>query len=417
MLIDVEIPPVPRTGDAEPSKAAAAYCDSNHRTPGIGRGFVPTLGLALVLTCMLCSSCSPSGNEAKPEASDAPKVEDQLIQFSDGFAKRIGLRSTEVRSAEVVPSLAVVGTVTFDPEHVARVGTRLRGLVRDVRHYEGDVVKRGELLASVDSPELGEAEAAVASLQAELDAAKRNAVREQRLSAEKLTTLKESEEATALAEKYQALLGAARQRVLVLSGNPEAANARNFGVHMITSPLDGTVVERHLAKGQLVEGDHTAFLIANLETLWVELAVFERSLPLVHVGDEVVLKPLGSYAEGLKGKVANVGQVLNASTRSAPVRVEVNNSSRQLRPGQAVDAVIRAGGAGVDAGPVVPPDAVTFVDGKPTVFVVESPTSVRVTAVELGASDGQIQHVKQGVSIGQQVVSGGTFELKSELFR
>jgi membrane fusion protein, heavy metal efflux system len=147
------------------------------------------------------------------------------------------------------------------------------------------------------------------------------------------------------------------------------------------------------------------------------LAVFERSLPLIRVGDEVLLRPLGSHADGLKGKVANVGQVLNSTTRSAPVRVEVDNRSRQLRPGQAVDAIIRAVGAEVAQGPVVPPDAVTFIDGKPTVFVLESPTTVRVTPVELGASDGQDLYIKQGLKVGERVVTEGTFELKSELFR
>lgn len=365
----------------------------------------------------LLSGCHRGDSGKAAEAADVPKLEGSVIRFSESYAKRIDLKTADVRNAGVVPSLAVVGTATFDPEHVARVGTRLRGLVRDVRHYEGDVVKKGEALASIDSPELGEAQAAVISLQAELDAAKRNATREQKLADEKLTTLKESEEANALAEKYQALLAAAQQKVAALAGTPSGTNARTIGVHTVTTPLDGTIVERHIAKGQIVEGDHTAFLVANLDTLWVELAVFERSLPLIRVGDEVVLKPLGSQTEGLQGRVANVGQVLSSTTRSAPVRVEVDNRSRQLRPGQAVDAIIKAGGAAATEGPVVPPDAVTFVDGKPTVFVVDSPTSVRVAVVELGATDGRDLHIKQGVKVGERVVTSGTFELKSELFR
>ncbi|HMA92478.1 MAG TPA: efflux RND transporter periplasmic adaptor subunit [Polyangiaceae bacterium] len=373
--------------------------------------------LASALLGTLLVGCGTGGGaDAKLETVDVPRREGNLIQFSDTFASRINLKSAEVRAAGVVPSIAVVGTVTFDPEHVARVGTRLRGLVREVRRYEGDAVKQGELLASIDSPELGEAQAAVISLQAELDAAKRNAQRESKLAEGKLTTLKESEEASALADKYQALLSAARQKVSALAGSVDP-KSRAIGVHAIASPLDGTIVERHIARGQLVEGDHIAFLVANLDTLWVELAVFERSLPMIRVGDEVILKPLGSQGDGLKGKVANVGQVLSSTTRSAPIRVEVDNRSRQLRPGQAVDAVIRAGGAAVDEGPVVPPDAVTFIDGKPTVFVLDAPNKVRVAPVELGASDGQDLHIKQGLKVGERVVTTGTFELKSELFR
>ena len=371
----------------------------------------------IVLALVVVSGCKHGSSTPKPEANDIPRVEGDVIRFSERFASRIELRTTPVRNVGVIPSIAVVGTVTFAPERVARVGTRLRGLVRDVRHYEGAIVKKGAVLASIDSPELGEAQAAVASLKAEKDAAQRNAERETKLAEEKLTTLKESEEANALAGKYQALLGAAQQKVSVLAGSPTAANARAIGVHTITSPLDGTVVERHITKGQLVEGDHTAFLVANLDTLWVELAVFERSLPLISLGDEVELRPLGSRAEFLKGKISNIGQVLNPATRSALVRVEVDNRDRNLRPGQAVDAVIRAGGATINEGPMVPPDAVTFIDGKPHVFVLDSPTSVRVVEVALGATSGQELHITRGLALGERVVTNGTFELKSEIFR
>lgn len=375
------------------------------------------LWLILLVSLLGTTACSARSEASAAEVPDVPRLESGVIRFSDAFAKRVGLKFAEVRKADVVPAVAVVGTVTFDPEQVARVGTRLRGLVRDVRRFEGDVVKAGEMLASIDSPELGEAQAAVTTLKAELDAAKLNANREKLLAEEKLTTLKESEEAMALAEKYRALLAAAEQKVSALSGAQPATGPRHIGVHSISSPLSGTIVERHIAKGQLVEGDHTAFLVANLDTLWVELAVFERSLPLISVGDEVKLKPLGSQDLGLTGKVANVGQVLNATTRSAPVRVEVDNRTRTLRPGQAVDAVIHARGSFVDSGAVVPPESVTFVDGRPTVFLFDSPTSVRAVSVELGFSDGRELHIKKGVSPGDRVVQQGTFELKSELFR
>lgn len=371
----------------------------------------------LAVACLGAVGCNRGAVAQKLESNDIPRLEGDTIRFSEKFATRVDLKTTEVKSVSVVPAIAVIGTVTFDPEHVARIGTRLRGLVRDVRRYEGTTVKRGELLASIDSPELGEAQAAVTSLRAEMDAAKRNAAREVKLAEAKLTTLKESEDANALADKYQALLGAAMQKVAALAGSLSATDMRAIGVHAITSPIDGTLVERHIAKGQLVEGDHTAFIVANLDTLWVELAVFERSLPLIRLGDEVELKPLGSHERGLKGKLANIGQVLNPATRSAPVRVEVDNRSRQLRPGQAIDAVIRAGGATIDEGPMVPPEAVTFVDGKPHVFVVDSPTSVRVSDVELGAASGQELHIRRGLKVGERVVTNGTFELKSEIFR
>jgi len=349
--------------------------------------------------------------------ADAPHVEGRRIVFSERFAKRIGLRTGEVTRSNLVPTVSVVGTVTFNPEHVARIGTRLRGLVRDVRHYEGDTVKRGDSLAQIDSPELGEAQASVTMLQAQMEAARRNAGREKDLAEQRLTTLKESEEADATKNTYTALLAAAQQKVAALNGTFKNANTRALGVHELVSQIDGTIVERHISKGQLVEGDHTAFVVANLDYLWVELAVFERHLSEIREGDAVELRPLGSKSTPLQGRVAHVGNVVSSETRSATIRVAVDNKDRLLRPGQAVDAIIRIAGATVSQGILVPPTAVTFVDGRPVVFVADTPTSVVATEVELGASNGREQQIESGIQTGQRVVIEGTFELKSELFR
>ena len=348
--------------------------------------------------------------------SDAPHVEGRHIVFSERFARRIGLTTLEVQRSSLVPSVSVVGTVTFDPEHVSRIGTRLRGLVRDVRHYEGDAVKRGTLLAEIDSPELGEAQAAVTTLEAQANAARRNAAREKDLAEQKLTTLKESEEADANKDMYTALLAAAQQKVAALAGR-YSDSVHALGVHGLTAPLDGTIVERHVSKGQLVDGNHIAFVVADLDHLWVELAVFEKNLPNIHDDDAVELRPLGHTGDPLQGRVAHVGNVLDSDTRSALVRVAVGNKLRKLRPGQAVDATIRTAGAAISEGLLVPRSAVTFIDGKPTVFVADAPNSVAAAEVVLGASNGKDQQIVDGIQAGQKVVVGGIFELKSELFR
>jgi cobalt-zinc-cadmium efflux system membrane fusion protein len=358
----------------------------------------------------------PKATARPVPASDAPRVEGRHIVFSDRFAKRIGLRIAQVQRANLVPTVAVVGTVTFDPEHVSRIGTRLRGLVRDVRHYEGDSVKRGTVLAQIDSPELGEAQASVTTLTAQAEAARRNAVREQELAEQRLTTLKEAEEADANKNMYAAMLAAARQKVAALAGK-YSDSTHALGVHELTAPLDGTIVERHVSKGQLVEGNYVAFVVADLDYLWVELAVFEKNLPNIREGDAVEIRPLGHAGQSIHGRVAHVGNVLDSDTRSATVRVAVENKHRVLRPGQAVDAVIRTASAAVSEGLLVPRSAVTFVDGKPTVFVASDPHAVQAAEVELGASNGDQQQILDGVQAGHQIVINGTFELKSELFR
>jgi membrane fusion protein, heavy metal efflux system len=381
--------------------------------------FVLLVAVGLVSTAVAVTHKSTPATAA--EVQNLPRVDGKRIVFSDQYAKRIQLESVEIGQNAMVPAFSVVGAVTFDPAHVARVGARLRGLFRDVYRFEGAKVKAGEALASIDSPELGEAQASVSMLDSENHAAQLHRTRERALAQRQLTTPRVVEEASAAAERSEALLAAAQHRVSALAGRMSAAGARGLGVHTFSSPLNGTIIERHVAKGQLVEANHVAFLVADLDHVWVELSVFERALPSIKMGDLVELQADGA-AEGaatdvVKGEVAQIGAVLNAESRGATVRVHVDNHARKFRPGQSVNAVIRATAATMDNVTTVPASAIAYVDGAPSVFVADSPTSVIVTAVELGETNGQQVHVKSGVHAGQRVIVRGTTELRNELFR
>jgi cobalt-zinc-cadmium efflux system membrane fusion protein len=354
-----------------------------------------------------------AGPEPRPAATaDVPRAKGDRITYSPAFATRAQIQVTEVKEELLQPAISLVGTVDFNASHVAAIGTRLRGLVSRVDKYEGDSVKAGESLALVQSAELGEAQAAVSMLQAEYEAAEINAKREAALAERKLTTAREVEVASVEARKSALKLEAARQKVAALGG---AGSGSELGSRIVRSPIAGTVVERNVAPGQFVDGDLVAFKVADLEHLWIELDVFERNLPHVHVGDRAELKPLTGGA-ALQGTVAKVASTINPETHSAIVRIEVSNRDRKLRVGQAVKATLHSSGTG-QAHPVVPTSAITFVDGKPTVFVATGPGEVAVTRVMLGANDSARTEILSGLKAGDRVVTGGVFSLKSELFR
>lgn len=357
---------------------------------------------------------APNGKPA-PKL-DVPRVEGDDIQFSEAFAHRIGIRTQQVRVEQLVPVVQAVGTVDFNAEHVAAVGARMRGLVSRVHRFEGDTVKAGEILARVESAELGEAQARVSMLAAEREAAQLNAQREEKLAARSLTTAREVEMASVAARKATLLLAAAKQKVSALGGS-DRVGERSLGSHALRTPIQGTVVERNVAPGQFIEGQLVAFKVADLSHLWIELDVFERNLSLIQVGDRAELKPLSGNSGTLEGKVAKVASTIDQETHSAKVRIEVENRDGRLRVGQAVKATIHCSGGKPTPRPLIPTRAVTFVDGKPKVFVAVSPHTVRVTRVLLGANDGDETEITDGLSETDAVVSDGAFALKSELFR
>jgi len=341
---------------------------------------------------------------------DVPRLEGSTIAFSPAFRERAGISFTRAERVPFKPIVRVVGTVSFNPSHVAAIGTRLRGTVRRTFKYEGDRVSPNEALAEVESAELGEAQATIAQAEATQKAAEMQARREHELLEKGLTTARESEIANTELASSRAALQAAQQRVKAFGGNG------TFGVFVLRSPLAGHVVEHHISPGQSVDSNVVAYKVADLDHLWIELSVFERDIGSVHVGDDVEVTPLADPSKKIEGRVAHVGEVIDATTRSAAVRVTVDYPKYHLRVGQSVQATIRSATAEREA-LLVPQEAVIYIDGKPTVFVSEGETRARAVPVRLGGTDGTRHEILDGVEPGQLVASSGVFALKSELFR
>jgi cobalt-zinc-cadmium efflux system membrane fusion protein len=350
-----------------------------------------------------------------PAPSPLPVVKGDHIQIPESFARRAGIQTQPVRRETLNPLISAVGAVELNAEHVGAVGARFRGLVRMVRRFEGDRVSAGEVLARLDSAELGAAQAAVSMLDAQYETARRNAEREARLVERNLSTQRELEIAAVEAKKTALLLSAAKQKVVALGGKSTEKLA--LGSRDLRSPIKGTIVERNVAPGQFVDGDVVAFVVADLDYLWIELDLFERNVGRVRPGDLVELRPLSGNRRPIPGRVDRISPKIDSETHSAKVRVEVENLDRTLRIGQAFQATIHSTGGELIRGAIVPSQSISFVDGKPAVFVVVEPNVVRVTTVTLGATDGSSTEVLEGLREGDEVVTSGVFALKSELFR
>lgn len=363
--------------------------------------------IALVLALAACRGRGPGKTE---EARDVPHLEDNVIVFSSAFGERAGIKFAPAEKRPFKPVIRVVGTVAFNPSYVAAIGTRLRGTVRRTFKFEGDHVKPNEPLAEIESVELGEAQASIATAEATQRAAELHARREEDLLAKGLTTAREAEVAGADLATASATLHAAKQRVQAYGGNA------TFGVFVLRSPIGGHVIERHVSPGQSVDPNVIGYKVADLDHLWIELSVFERDLSSVHIDDEVLIAPLASPTEQITGKIAHVGEVIDQTTRSTDVRVTVEKPRFHLRVGQSVEATITNGLTEREA-VLIPTESVIYVDGKPTVFVSDGANRARAVAVRVGGTDGTCYEVLEGVQPGQTVANAGVFALKSELFR
>ena len=347
-------------------------------------------------------------------AAPAPPVamDGARIRFSEEFATRHGVSSVPAVESELSPTLQVMGTVRYDVRKFAAVGARSAGRVRRVLKIMGDEVKPGELLADIESVELGKAQATAEALRAKEIAAQTNLAREEQLAAAKVTAMREVETVRAEHQALRAERRAAEKAVAALGAKLDS----EVGILGLRSPIAGKVIKAEASRGQTVEPSDTLFEVADLSTVWVELMVFERDLSRVREGDEVAIHAAGARGKNLEGRIAHMGNLVDPTTRSAIARVEVDNREELLRPGQSVAALVHTRAPATRA-ITIPKAAISFIDGKATVLVLNGPGLVEPRAIEAGPDDGELAVVRQGLRAGESVITGGLFALKSEIFR
>jgi len=351
---------------------------------------------------------------APPAARTVPFIEGDRIRFPEDFAKRAAISIAAVERREIQPVVMLPGTVELDPRRVAAVGSRIPGRVRKVLRFEGEEVRAGDVLAEIESAELGRAQTELLKAHAREDAAVADRVREDRLAEAKISSLRDAQAARAAAVSAHAERLAAEQSVRALGGTPDMQG--EIGTLQLRTPIAGRVLSSKLTRGRALEATETPFLVADLGRVWIKLDVFERDLVAVKVGVPVEVARQADLSRVVKGQVARTGEVIRPETHTAEVWVEVENTDGWLRPGESVGARIRGNGDG-KKWPSVPQGAVVTVDGKPTVFVSVADDAVQIRPVTLGVSGEKYTAIASGLEEGERLVVSGAFALKSEIFR
>lgn len=361
-----------------------------------------------------------NGPQSAPPALPAtPEASSRVALTADALRKN-QIEVVEVRRQRLARDVEVVGSVGLAANYHAEVGPLIPGRIVSVKAQVGQRVQAGQVLAELESSEVGQAQAAYLTARATSLAAQANLRRERELAERKVSSERERELAEAAAITEQAQLAAATQRLRALGLRQadirEISEAR-AGIVPLCSPIDGTIISRSVSLGQAVQPATDAFAVANLSQLWVQLDLFEKDLSYVHAGQRGEIRTEVYPGRSFPARVAYVGQVIDEKTRTAPVRVEFDNQEGLFRPGQFVTATLQGEPSRVTSEVLaVPRKAVLTVEGKPLVFVQEG-SGFSKRPIELGASGGALIEVRSGLVAGEKIAVDGGFLLKSELLR
>lgn len=354
--------------------------------------------------------------EGHAEGEDGHGHAAELLKVSDAELKAAGVRVAEVKLEAVSDQITVPATVQPDQRRVAHVAPKVSGRIVRVHVRLGDAVRQGQALATIDSIDVGEAQAAYIDARAQLDLAQSSFERARQLFDEQIIPQKEWLQAQADLEKARAAERSMAGRLRLLGATPPSGQGDVSSLYTLTAPFPGTVIETEGAvQGELAKPEQGLFTVADLSRIWVQASVPETDLGRVHVGSAAAIEVAAYPGERFQGRVTYLSSALDKETRTVPARIEVENHKGRLKIEMFATAHIEAG-ARADQVLVIPREALVLMEGKPTVFVKEG-GGFEPRAVELGQALANGTVVRAGVRPGEQIAVAGAYALKARVLK
>lgn len=372
----------------------------------------PLLCAGLLGASLLLGACSEESDTAAPTAAAAP-VDPNLVQAGDNLGNIIKLGT--VSRMELSDTLRVAGQVDFDEQRVTRIGATVTGRVIELTAMLGQQVKVGDTLAVLNSTELGAAQLAYMKARAQAQLNERNVERAQQLFAADVIGSAELQRRESELSISRAEMRAAADQLRVLGVSSKSLEKLTStgainSVSPVVATMAGTVVERLVAQGQVVQPSEVMFTVADLSRVWVEAEVPEQQAAAVRPGQTIQVE-IPALGQQLTAKLIFIADTVNPMTRTIMVRSELDNSDRSLKPAMLATVLIQGRPT---ARLVVPDTAIVRENNKDYLFVEVGPQQFKLTEVALGPAIGTMRPVLGGVAEGTKVVTEGAFHLNNE---
>jgi membrane fusion protein, heavy metal efflux system len=380
------------------------------------------VGLLLLLMLAACSS-SPKKNEgeqhgAKAVPQQAAPVDGSILHLDKSMLRDLHITTGKVEERAGAETAALQGELRLNENAYAEIGAPIASRVVTVKVTAGQMVHAGQILAILESPEVGKARSEVLSAEARLELAKRALERKRRLGKERIVSEREIQEAEATAASAEAELRAAQASlgalgVKVADSDAAGYDSSRFALH---SPLAGTVIERSAVNGQLADPAQPLFRIGDLSRLWLTVHAFERDTVRIKTGTQARVSFTALPGQTFMGRVMLVGKQVESDSRTVPVRIEIANQRGDLRPGMSATASVVVGNVPGKVLAIPVAAMQRFADGW-VVFIPRGEESFEMRPVGRGRDLGGEVEILSGLNAGETVVVDGGFLLKAQAER
>jgi cobalt-zinc-cadmium efflux system membrane fusion protein len=361
--------------------------------------FSCVLGLSALLALVGCSAHADPATEAPPPANIVPGADPAL--FTVDRPEQFPLAAAVERPS--TSELVVTGAVMPDVARNVPVVSLASGRVVAIHARLGDTVQKGQLLLTIRSDDVAGGFDAYRKAVADELLARKQLNRAVDLYAHGGIAQQDLEVAQDAADDAKVTLETATEHLRLLGNDPD----KPMGIVDIVAPTAGVITDQEVTNAATVQAysSPSPFTISDISTVWIVCDVYENDLPTVRLGDTAEITLNAYPGRPFKGKVSNIGAVLDPSIRTAKVRIEVQNPG-MMRLGMFARATFR--GQSTEMHTIVPASSVLRMHDRDFVFIPAPDKKFRRVEVVSGdvlTENTNLQEIKSGLKPGQQVVT------------
>ncbi len=334
------------------------------------------------------------------------------VEMPNADLKSNGIEIITASPATIKPTLTLPGEIIFNHHTIVKVVPRMPGMVTSVSRHVGQQVKKGEVLAVIESPMLAELRSQHLIAQKRLDLARTTFEREKQLWEEKITAKQDYLAAQEMWSEAKATLNLTLVKLRALRVQPESRySEKNLARFEILAPISGLIISKTIVTGETLKEDKKIFTIADVSTVWTAITAYPKDLSIVKLGQKALVKATAFNVVG-EGKITYISTLIGKQTRTATVRIVLDNKDGRWRPGMFITTKLVTEEIQVPV--AIATDAIQTIRGKSVVFG-RYGEYFEMRPITLGINDGKMTEVLKGLSAGEQYAAGNSFAIKAEL--
>ncbi|KGO88061.1 RND transporter [Flavobacterium rivuli WB 3.3-2 = DSM 21788] len=367
-------------------------------------------------------------SEAEEPATEKPHAEAPVkeVELNEAQYNAAGVALGTFTMKNLSDVVNANGYTKLPPQNQADISVHLGGVVQTIKVIEGEFVKKGEVLATIESPEFAKLQEAYLTSKSNLEFLSLEYERQKKLSEEDVNSKKVFQRAKSDYDIEKARYSSLQKQLAILNLG-SGINASS--IMPVVAPISGYVTEVNIKIGTNAEVGKPLFGIVDNSKLHVDLLVYEKDLHKVKAGQNIRFVLTNQDNIEITGKVFNVSKAFENETKSVAVHADISNSNQTLIPGMYVNALIDVGTQNVAS---LPADAVVRADGREFIFVLEEGheeetghkeegKTFHFQRIEVKTGTAQLGYVQvsvlQPIDKNAQIVLKGAYYIQSHLIK